>query len=162
MRKGRLSLFLPLLWLLTVPAHAAEAPVTRGEFVVLMWESRGGVPFDKTAHPFTDLPEDGQAQAAAWAWSQGLIQGVGGGLFAPDRPLTREECATLLRRLGRSLGLDAFLPDGAALCNDYEGVTLWAGDDLYWACITGRMAWWENRLFPQGLIERAEAEQYVS
>lgn len=161
MRKRRLSLILPLLWLLTVPVPAAEVPITRGEFVVLLWESRGGVPFDKTAHPFTDLPEDAQAQAAAWAWNEGLVQGVGGGLFAPDRPLTREECATLLRRLDRSLGLDVFLPDGAALCNDYEGVNLWAGDDLYWACITGRMAWQDNRLSPQGLLKAEQAARYT-
>lgn len=161
MRKHRLSGALLLLWLLSIPAHAAEAPVTRGEFVVLLWESQGGVPFDKTAHPFTDLKEDGQAQAAAWAYSEGLVQGVGGSLFAPARPLTREECATLLRRLDAHLGRDVFLPDGAALCNDYEGVNLWAGDDLYWACITGRMAWQENRLAPQGPVTQEEAQQYA-
>lgn len=161
MRNRRLSLLLPLLLLLTLTTRAAEPPVTRGEFVLLLWESQGGVPFDKTAHPFTDLPEDGQAQAAAWAYHQGLVLGVGDHLFAPDRPLTREECATLLRRLDAHLGRDTFLPDGAALCNDYEGVNLWAGDDLYWACITGRMAWLESRLAPLGPVTQEEARQYA-
>ena len=56
-------LFFPvLLLLLSLPAHAAEPPITRGEFVTLMWESQGGVPFDITAHPFTDL--EGRDEAA--------------------------------------------------------------------------------------------------
>lgn len=162
MKKCCLLWALLLLWLLAIPVSAAEPPVTRGQFLVLMWADQGGVPFDKTAHPFTDLPEDGQAQAVAWAWSGGLVQGVGGTLFAPDRPLTREECATLLRRFDTGLGRDTFLPNGATLCNDYEGVTLWTGDDLYWACITGRMAWQQNRLAPQGSVSKREAEGYFS
>lgn len=157
MIKRRLVWALLLLSLWTVPVRAGEIPVTRGEFVVLMWESQGGVPFDKTAHPFLDLPDDAQAQAAAWAYDLGLVRGVGENRFAPDRPLTREECATLLRRLDARLGFDVFLPAGAALCNDYEGVTPWAEDNLYWACITGRMSWLHNRLAPQGPVDAAEA-----
>lgn len=156
MKKHLISLFL-LFALLPLSAHAAGDPVTRGGFAVLLWESRGGVPFDKTAHPFADLPDDGQAQAVAWAYCEGLVQGVGGGLFAPDRPLTREECAVLLRRLDASLGRDVFFPGGGALCNDYQDISPWADDSLYWACVTGRMAWRENRLAPQGPVSRTEA-----
>lgn len=147
-------LFFPvLLLLLSLPTRAAEPPVTRGEFVILMWESQGGVPFDITAHPFTDLEgRDEEAQAVAWAYDLKLVKGVGDALFAPDRSLTREECATFLRRLDAHLGLDTFLPGGAALCNDYENVSLWAQDDLYWACIMGRMDWLENQLAPKGSV----------
>lgn len=149
------------LFVFFLPAQAEDGPVTRGEFTLLLWQSQGGVPFDKTAHPFADIYDDGQAQAVAWAYGEGLVQGIGGYRFAPDRPLTREECATLLRRLDDHLGFDTFLPDGAALCNDYEGVNLWAGDDLYWACITGRMDWQENRLAPQGAVSEAEAKAFL-
>ena len=152
MKKGCL-LFSLLLLLWSIPALGSEPPVTRGEFLVLIWESQGCVPFDKTAHPFADLPEDAQAQAVAWAWDQGLVKGVGNFLFAPDRPITRQECAVLLRRLDLRLGFDPFLPSGAALCNDNEGIDAWAGDDLYWACITGRMPWQNDRLAPQGLVD---------
>ena len=158
MKRSALSLILLLLWFPSIPAYAADPPVTRGQFAVLLWQSEGGVPFDKTAHPFTDLPDDEEAQAVAWAYNAGLVQGVGGGLFAPGRSLSRQECATLLRRLDRYLGFAPFLPDGAALCNDYEGVDLWAGDDLYWACITGRMGWLDNRLAPLAPVSQAEAQ----
>lgn len=136
------------------------APVSRGEVLLLLWQSAGAVPYDKTAHPFTDLAgRDGLGQAAGWAYELGLIKGVGDGLFAPDRPMTREELATLLRRNDALLGRDTWLPDGAALCNDYADISPWADDSLYWACIMGRMAWRDCRLAPLEYATCAEAEE---
>lgn len=160
--KVRLFCCFPLLLVcFLLPVRAEEAPITRGEFLLLLWEDRGGFPYDVTAHPFTDLQgRDAEAQAAAWAWNSGLVNGVGGGLFAPDRSLTREECAALLRRYDAFLGRDIFLPLGPSLCNENEGISPWAQDDLYWACITGRMGWLENRLAPLSPVTRGEAEGY--
>lgn len=134
-------------------------PVSRGEVLLLLWQSAGAVPYDKTAHPFTDLAgRDGLAQAAGWAYELGLIKGVGDDLFAPDRPMTREELATLLRRNDALLGRDTWLADGAASCNDYADISPWADDSLYWACIMGRMAWKNCRLAPLEYATYAEAE----
>ena len=125
----------------------------------MLWQSAGAVPYDKTAHPFTDLSlRDDLSQAAGWAYGLGLVKGVGDGLFAPDRPMTREELATLLRRNDALLGLDTWLPDGAALCNDYADISPWADDSLYWACIMGRMDWKNCRLAPLDYATYAEAE----
>ena len=161
MKKSCLCCCLPLLALLLCPVRASESPITRGDFLLLLWEDRGALPYDVTAHPFTDLDgKDAEAQAAAWAWEYGLANGVGGNLFAPDRSLTREECAALLRRYDAFCGRDIFFPLGASLCNDYEGISPWAGDDLYWACVTGRMDWLENRLAPLSPVSREEAKGY--
>lgn len=149
-----------LLCLSLLPAaRGSEIPITRGGFLLLLWEDAGGVPFDKTAHPFSDLSDDMEAQAVAWAWDLGLVQGVGGNLFAPGRPLTREECALLLRRNDALLGRNTFLPDGVAACNDFQDVSPWAGDSLYWACITGRIPWRQGRLDPRGTLTREEAQE---
>ncbi len=158
-----LSAFILALALLLTPAAAAGPTLTRGDFVVLLWRSAGGVPMDVTAHPFRDLPEgDDTAQAVAWACSLGLVKGVGGDRVAPDRPLTRAECAVLLRRNDARRGRDVFLPDGATLCNDYEGFSPWAGDDLSWACITGRLPWRDGRLAPLDTVTLQEAEDSLS
>lgn len=163
MKKTYLFCVSLLLAFFLCPIRAAEAPVTRSDFLLLLWEDRGAVPYDITAHPFTDLSgRDAEAQAAAWAWANGLANGVGGDLFAPDRPLTREECAAFLRRYDAFLGRDIFLPLGPSLCNDYEDISPWAQDDLYWACITGRMDWLENRLAPLSPVTRKEAEEYFT
>ena len=161
MKKRRFVWALLLLPLCLPPVWGAEAPITRGEFLLLLWEDGGALPYDITDHPFSGLNgRDAEAQAAAWAWNGGLVNGVGGGLFAPDRILTREECAALLRRYDAYLGRDIFLPLGPSLCNDYEGISPWAGDDLYWACITGRMKWLHSRLAPLSPVTREAAEGY--
>lgn len=143
-------------WLTLLPVQAVET-ITRGEFVRLLWEKNGGVPFDKTAHPFTDLTDDDTAQAAAWAYHEGLTFGVGGALFAPERPLTREECALLLRRDDLRLSRQDWLGDGAAACNDWEEVSPWSDDSLYRACVSGRLPWKEGTLAPTEPVSRTDA-----
>lgn len=154
--------FLLCLFLLAIPAQAAEEPITRGDFLLLLWSDAGGVPYDITAHPFTDLEgRDDLKQAAGWAYDLGLIKGVGDNQFAPCRPLTREECAVLLRRYDTYLGRDTWLPDLAA-CNDYEDAFPWSADDLYWACATGRMGWKNGRLAPLDPVTMAEGRKYFT
>ncbi len=150
---------------LLLPAgRACGVPLSRGEFLLLLWQQEGGVPFDKTAHPFADLSgeDDALCQAVAWGYHLGLVKGVGDGLFAPSRPLTREECATLLRRYDAWLGRDVFFPDGAAECNDRADISPWADDSLYWACATGRMDWRDHRLAPYAAVTREEALAWLT
>lgn len=146
-----------------VRARAAE-PVTRGELALLLWETEGGVPFDKTAQPFADLAgeDDGLIQAVAWGYDLGLMVGVGDGLFAPRRVLTREEYATVLRRYDAMLGRDVFFPDGAAGCNDDLDISPWADDSLYWACATKRMDFLECRLAPAAPVTPDQAERWLA
>ena len=146
------------------PAAAAEPqePVSRGEFIFMLWQSHGGVPYDKTAHPFSDIADDSLAQAVAWAYGEELTQGVGGGFFAPERPLTREECALLLRRDDQRLGRMPWTGDGAAACNDREDISPWADDSLYRACVSGRMAWRQGRLAPLEPVTLQEAARLLS
>lgn len=50
--------------------------------------------------PFADVPSDHiHAEGIAWGAEQGIVVGVGGGLFDPDRPVTRGELMTILHRL---------------------------------------------------------------
>lgn len=157
--KRFLCLFCLLLTLLVPTAHCAS--ITRGEFALLLWRQEGGLPWDKTAHPFPDVEQDALAQAVAWGYERGIWLGTGDGLFAPERPLTRAECAAVLRRLDRSLGRDVFLPDGASICNDREDLPSWADDSLYWACITQRMSWRQGRLSPEGDVTQAQAVRWT-
>lgn len=157
----RLPAALLLVFVLLFPkarAAGVSPPITRGRFVVLIWESYGGVPYD-AATAFHDLDrDDGCAEAVGWALSQKLVNGTGDGLFEPDRAITREEAAVLLRRWADRLGRDTFLPDGVAACNDYADISSWADDSLYWATDTGLIGWsLEGRLDPYGAISEEEA-----
>ena len=151
------ALLLALLLLCPAALGAEDAPATRGDFLIALWESDGGVPFDVT-NPFTDVDyHDPWAVAVGWACGEGLVNGVGEGLFAPTRPITREEAAVLLRRWAGVLGRPTFLPDGVAECNDYEDISPWADDSLYWACDAGLLDWSQgSRLDPLGSMTREE------
>lgn len=156
---------IPALLLLTllVPAAAAvEVPVTRAQFVAALWNWAGALP-GTGAQPFTDVPEHAcWAPAVGWAHDQGLIQGTGGLLFTPDRPITREEAAILLRRYAASVGRDVSFPE-IARCNDYEDISPWADDSLYWAAGTGLMDWSEGgRLNPQGTLSQTQLTTILS
>ena len=157
----RISAALLLLFLLLFPrarAAALPAAVTRGEFVILLWESAGAVPGD-AAQGFSDVGKDDDCSTAVgWAAEHRLVLGTGGGRFEPDRPITREEAAVLLRRWAALQGRDTFLPDGVAACNDYADISPWADDSLYWATDTGLLEWSPGgRLDPAGTLTPDQA-----
>ena len=152
-----------LLTLLLPAAAAAQSPVTRVQFVAALWTCSGAVPYDANG-PFSDVnPNSPGATAVAWAYDLGIVRGTGGTLFVPDRPTTREEAAVLLRRYAVHLGRDTFLPSGVAACNDFEGISPWADDSLYWAAGIGLLAWGaDGRPEPQGTLSPEELEQALA
>ena len=121
---------IPALLLLTllVPAAAAvEVPVTRAQFVSALWSWAGSPPC-AGGQPFSDVPQTAPwLSALCWAAGEGLVRGTGGLLFTPDRPITREEAAILLRRYAARLGRDVSFPE-IARCNDFEDISPWADD----------------------------------
>ena len=140
-----------------------SANVTRAQFVAALWACAGGVPYDANG-PFSDVERDSPgATAIAWAYDLGVVQGTGGACFTPDRPVTREEAAMFLRRYAAHLGRDTFLPGGAAACNDFEDISPWADDSLYWATGTGLIGWSEGgRLDPQGTLTQAQLDAILT
>ena len=162
----RISAALLLLFLLLFPrarAVSTSAAVTRGEFVVLLWESAGAVPGD-AAQGFSDvLKDDDCSTAVGWAAERRLVLGTGGGRFEPDRPITREEAAMVLRRAGNFLGVETCAMGSLAECNDFDGISPWADDSLYWATDTGLIPWAEGGLMaPQGTLTADEAAAIIS
>lgn len=162
--KRAAALCLALLLILpTALAAEAATPVTRGDFLMALWEHAGGVSYDVTT-PFTDVePTAPCSIAVGWACGEGLVLGVGGQRFAPDRPITREEAAVLLRRYAERLGHSTFLPDGLAGCNDEIDTAPWSGDDLYWACDAGLLLWSQDgRLDPHGLLTAEDIAEILA
>ncbi len=67
------------------------------------------------------------------------------------------------RRYAAHLGRDTFLPSGVAACNDFEGISPWADDSLYWAAGIGLLAWGaDGRPEPQGTLSPEELEQALA
>lgn len=100
---------------------------TRGDFCRLVMAALDTVeenlygPQDLT---FVDTADPEILRAA----SLGIVGGVGGGRFAPNRPVTRQEAAVMLARAGKVLGLEA---DGEEkLFADAGDFALWAAEGV--------------------------------
>lgn len=118
--------------------------ITRADFCSLAaavyraWDKAGKVKkTDTKTVSFTDTDEEDVLLCA----SLGVVNGVGGGRFAPENPLTRQQAACMLHRLG-SLHKDASdsvndrLPH---IFTDGADIESWARTDVYWAYNSGVM-----------------------
>ena len=99
------ALVLTLALLLCTAVSAADTnEVTRAEFLTSLYEL-SGEHADAAQDVFTDVPEEGSTAAAVnWGASKGIVNGVGGGMFCPDDPVTREQAAAMLYRYAETLG----------------------------------------------------------
>lgn len=118
--------------------------ITRADFCSLAaavyraWDKAGKVKkTDTKTVSFTDTDEEDVLLCA----SLGVVNGVGGGRFAPENPLTRQQAACMLHRLG-SLHKDASDSVNDRLPHtftDGADIESWARTDVYWAYNSGVM-----------------------
>ena len=128
------------------------AVVTRGQAAQMLYQAAGS-PAVSADVPFADLSGD-EIPAVTWATDNGFVQGVGGGKYAPDRPVTRQEFAAMLYRGAGEPGCENVL----GLFKDGESVSDWARDAMSWCVSTGRMnGKASDLLVPQDTILTAEA-----
>lgn len=108
---------------------------------------------------FADVPT-GQwySQGIAWASARGIVNGMGGGLYAPNTAVTREQLVTMLYRFEKDYRQVA-VPTSGSLSGFPDGtqVSSWAKDAMGWAVgaglIQGRNT---GYLDPAGTATRAE------
>ncbi len=152
-----------LLFYPALPIARAAGEVTRGEFVQSLWIQLGAVVSD-SPQLFSDVvPTASYAPAICWAHSTGLAKGVGGDLFDPDRPITREEAAIFLRRAAAYLGRSTATISNVAQCNDYADISPWADDSLYWANEQGLIDWADGGLrAPTGTLTQEQVDAILT
>lgn len=94
--------------------------------------------------------------AIEWAVQQELINGVGDGNFAPNRPITREEMAVLLNRYIVNRGIT--LPQGeTTLFTDQDSIAAWAQEGVAAIQAAGLITGHPDGNFaPQDTATRAE------
>ena len=111
---------------------APKGQMTRAMLVTVLWRLAGEPKEGKNI--FTDV-KDGSwySDAVAWASKNGVVDGIGGGKFAPADIVTREQLATILYRY-------AGRPEAAANLHgfsDQNKVSAWAKDAMCWAIAGG-------------------------
>ena len=113
--------------------------MTRGMLVTVLYRIDGSAPVtDAERACFDDIAGSYYTDAVAWAYSNGIVNGVCATKFDPDRIVTRQEAVTIFYRycvennlMGVGSGLDL---DGFA---DNANVAPYATDAFTWAVATG-------------------------
>ena len=112
-----------------------EGTMTRAMLVTVLWR-QSGAPVDEPVNPFSDVPaQTWYTDAVCWAAKNKLAEGVGGGRFAPDSPVTREQFVTILHRLNGKPEPKETVDESRFA--DFGKVSDWALDAMRWAVSSG-------------------------
>lgn len=136
-----------------------DQPVTRGQFVVILWRMAGSPETDAAAD-FADVaPTAWYAKAVAWANENGFVNGVSAQRFDPDGNITREQAVTILHRYaGTPSGMEGMLSGiYDSQFTDSGSISPYAKNAVYWAVyhsiVTGMT---ETTIAPQQTATRAQ------
>lgn len=136
-----------------------DGTMTRAMLVTVLWRYAGSPKEGKNA--FSDVAA-GQwyTDAVAWAAHHHIVDGVGGGRFAPNDTITREQMAAILYRYAGTIGQDTSARAELGDFADQSAVSAWASDPICWCVakgyIGGTTAGDKLLLDPQGSATRAQ------
>ena len=107
---------------------------------------------------FSDVPSGRwYSEPINWAAANGIVDGIGDGLFAPDNVINREQMATIMHRYAVYKNYDVSKANDLAQYSDMNSVSSWAVTSMSWAngqgLITGITI---TTLEPQGTATRAQ------
>lgn len=111
-----------------------DTPVTRAQFVLMLWRMCGK-PAAAKAASFADASADWYQDALSWAVENGYVNGLSDTRFGPDAPITRQQAMAILFRLnggqsGTELTLTGIYEQTFA---DSTTIAAWAKDATWWA-----------------------------
>lgn len=111
-----------------------DTPVTRAQFVLMLWRMCGK-PAAAKAASFADASADWYQDALSWAVEKGYVNGLSDTRFGPDAPITRQQAMAILFRLnggqsGTELTLTGIYEQTFA---DSTTIASWAKDAAWWA-----------------------------
>ncbi len=141
--------------------------MTRGMLVTVLGRNSHvtKADYDVAFYVFSDVkPKQYYTAYINWSHLCGIVSGVGGGRFAPDNYLTREQLVTLMYRYAKRTGNSVTFIDDSLLQNfsDSNEIPDFALDAMKWAVsrnyIQGDS---KGRLDPQGLASRAMVAQIL-
>lgn len=141
-------------------AFAPQLGMNRAMFATVIARLYGAKTQDYASQSsgFTDVAEKSWYDSSvAWGAEMDVIRGVGGGKFAPNQDLTRQELVTLLHRFAAKVGADASAAGDLSAFRDASKVSPWASEAMSWAVGLGLINGRGADLDPTAPITRAEA-----
>lgn len=149
----------------TSTTFSPEAPMTRAMLATALYRLAGqpkaaGI----TSTSFTDVaPSASYADAVAWAYEAGVVNGTSGTTFTPEASITREQIAAMFYRYAEGVAKsDMSASNTLAAFTDRASVTSWALTNMQWAVGTGLInGMTATTLSPQGTASRAQVATMV-
>lgn len=145
-------------------AFSPEEPMTRAMLATALYRMAGspdcaGI----AATPFTDVPAAAPyADAVAWAYETGVVNGTTSTSFEPDRSISREQITTMFYRYAAKIGADMSAENGLGAFTDAGELSAYAVPSMKWAVGAGLInGVTDTTLVPQGTAKRAEAAAMV-
>ena len=143
---------------ISATTFAPNSTTTRGMIVTILWRA-AGMPAATESAGFRDVSSgEWYADAVAWASENGIVNGVGNGLFAPNAIITREQFASMMYRYAAHQGYDTSASADLSGYADEGQISSYAIQPMRWAVEAGLLQGvGGSRLSPESGATRAQA-----
>ena len=144
--------------------YKPDASLTRAQFLVLLAKTLEGVDVTKSAPAgFTDVPEnEWYYDYVNWGYANGIVNGMGDGLFKPNDNITREQMCVMLCNFASSQNFALPQLIEVKPFTDQTSISPWAID--YVVTVAGSEiinGMPEGDFQPQKVANRAQAAKVV-
>ena len=142
----------------TKTTFSPNQKMTRAMLVTALGRLAGVNGKDYDANSFTDVQEDSAYRPyIEWAYSKGIVYGIGDGTFAPDQSITREEMAVILERYAKATSYNIPVSREASIYADKENIGSGYREAVTAMQQSGIMMGIDgNKFGPKGTATRAE------
>jgi hypothetical protein len=140
-------------------AFSPSVPMSRAMLVTVMGRMAGADASSyANASSFSDVPAaQYYAPYVQWAQANAIVSGVGGGAFAPDAPVSRQDLAVMLANYARHVGKPLPVKQGYGGFADAQNIAGYAQAAVEAVSKAGVAGGKPGNLFdPQGSATRAE------
>lgn len=141
-----------------------DKPITRGEFVTILWRA-AGEPEPQEGNPFADVAAGAfYEKPVRWAREKGYVNGKSATVFDPAAPISRQDAMKILFHMagGQSGGERMYFSTYDQLYRDSGDIADYARAPLYWAIYKEFIAGvGDNTLAPRNSTTRAQAAKIL-
>lgn len=144
-----------------------DTGMTRAMFATIIGRlyerSYGEIADAASGGAFTDVNYNGwYGKHVNWAADNGIISGIGGGLFAPNREITRQEMAAILYRFADFLDVLPNDMDTVLIYSDAATISSWAQSAALYCQSADIITGHDDGMFaPEGTATRAEVATII-